>query len=122
MIRKTWANSTEFNHETFDEIHSNFNGDYLPINSTSSSVLSIRTIFLVGQSESNETNDDIKKESSLTNDIIQENFLDSYNNLTLKTVMLLKWVNKKCSKKGKLGQHFYWSIVLESFFLLFGFL
>lgn len=30
------------------------------------------------------------------NDIIQEGFLDSYNNLTVKSLMMLKWVNRYC--------------------------
>lgn len=33
-------------------------------------------------------------------DIIQENFVDSYNNLTLKTVLMLKWTNRNCAGKG----------------------
>jgi len=34
-------------------------------------------------------------------DIIQENFVDSYNNLTLKTVLMLKWTSRNCAGKGK---------------------
>lgn len=34
-------------------------------------------------------------------DIIQENFIDSYNNLTLKTILMLKWANNNCVNKGK---------------------
>lgn len=34
-------------------------------------------------------------------DIIQENFVDSYNNLTLKTVLMLKWTSRNCEGKGK---------------------
>lgn len=37
---------------------------------------------------------------SLLGDIIQEGFVDSYNNLTLKTVLMLKWVTKSCANKG----------------------
>lgn len=33
-------------------------------------------------------------------DIIQENFVDSYNNLTLKTILMLKWANNNCVNKG----------------------
>lgn len=33
-------------------------------------------------------------------DLIQESFLDSYNNLTLKSVMMLKWINANCVGKG----------------------
>jgi beta-1,3-galactosyltransferase 1 len=34
----------------------------------------------------------------LYNDIIQESFYDTYNNLTLKSLMLLKWVISNCNK------------------------
>lgn len=37
-------------------------------------------------------------ESFVNNDIIQEQFLDTYNNLTLKSVMLLKWITSNCNK------------------------
>lgn len=39
----------------------------------------------------------IAEESKLYNDIIQERFQDTYNNLTLKSCMLLKWVTSNCS-------------------------
>ncbi|GLV40937.1 uncharacterized protein CBL_08511 [Carabus blaptoides fortunei] len=35
-------------------------------------------------------------ENQQYDDIIQERFIDSYNNLTLKSVMMLKWVNNHC--------------------------
>lgn len=38
--------------------------------------------------------------SFILGDIIQENFLDSYNNLTLKSILLLKWVTNNCVDKG----------------------
>ncbi|KAG8239191.1 hypothetical protein J437_LFUL018850 [Ladona fulva] len=37
------------------------------------------------------------EESRLHGDIIQEGFVDTYNNLTLKSVMLLKWTSQHCS-------------------------
>lgn len=42
--------------------------------------------------------DSIEDESNLHGDIIQENFIDSYNNLTLKSVMLLKYISQHCDK------------------------
>lgn len=42
--------------------------------------------------------DYVVAESYLYNDIIQERFHDTYNNLTLKSVMLLKWANTYCDK------------------------
>lgn len=38
----------------------------------------------------------VEEESLHHSDIIQEGFVDSYNNLTLKSVMMLKWVLSNC--------------------------
>jgi len=38
----------------------------------------------------------VEEESLHYSDIIQEGFVDSYNNLTLKSVMMLKWVLSNC--------------------------
>ncbi|XP_052902642.1 uncharacterized protein LOC128310129 isoform X1 [Anopheles moucheti] len=43
----------------------------------------------------------IVNESEVYGDIIQESFIDSYNNLTLKTIMMLKWVTNNCDGKVK---------------------
>lgn len=40
----------------------------------------------------------MEEENFSYHDIIQENFLDTYNNLTLKSVMMLKWVISNCNK------------------------
>lgn len=60
----------------------------------------VRAVFLVGQTGDNETQAKIVDESRLHDDVIQESFLDSYNNLTLKTIMMLKWVTSNCIGKG----------------------
>lgn len=39
----------------------------------------------------------IAEESRTYGDIIQEDFVDSYLNLTLKSVMALKWADQYCS-------------------------
>lgn len=39
----------------------------------------------------------IQGESGTFEDIIQEGFVDSYNNLTIKSVYMLKWVHQYCS-------------------------
>lgn len=38
----------------------------------------------------------VEDENLHYSDIIQEGFVDSYNNLTLKSVMMLKWVSTNC--------------------------
>nr|XP_054763750.1 N-acetyllactosaminide beta-1,3-N-acetylglucosaminyltransferase 4-like [Lytechinus pictus] len=55
-----------------------------------------RTVFLLGAVENKTIQNSIHKESETYRDIIQEDFLDSYANLTLKTVMGLKWVANHC--------------------------
>ncbi|XP_033208263.1 beta-1,3-galactosyltransferase 1-like isoform X2 [Belonocnema kinseyi] len=56
----------------------------------------VRVAFLLGQSDNETLNNSVAEESEKFNDIIQERFLDTYNNLTLKSVMLLKWVSTNC--------------------------
>uniref|UniRef100_A0A8C0C1M3 Hexosyltransferase n=1 Tax=Buteo japonicus TaxID=224669 RepID=A0A8C0C1M3_9AVES len=38
----------------------------------------------------------LEEESLLHHDILQQDFLDTYNNLTLKTLMGMEWVSKHC--------------------------
>ncbi|XP_015917087.2 beta-1,3-galactosyltransferase 1 [Parasteatoda tepidariorum] len=54
------------------------------------------TYFLLGRSPNDDINAAVATESRKYSDIIQEDFLDTYNNLTLKSVMLLKWVKEHC--------------------------
>lgn len=58
--------------------------------------LVIRTVFLIGSS-TQEYNSLINEEAHKYDDIIQQNFFDTYYNNTLKTLMALKWINKFCS-------------------------
>lgn len=74
-IRNTWANKHHL-----DTLY----------NST------VKIVFLLGQSDNDTLNNSILDESLQYNDIIQEQFHDTYNNLTLKSVMMLKWVTTKC--------------------------
>lgn len=60
----------------------------------------VEVVFLVGRTVNDERQARILDESQSHNDLIQENFLDSYNNLTLKTLLMLKWVNVNCAGKS----------------------
>jgi len=75
-IRKTWGNKN-----ILDSINSNI-------------------VFLLGSSSvphsEPELDNSIMSEVSQYNDIVQEDFIDSYQNLTLKTVAGLKWTAKFC--------------------------
>uniref|UniRef100_A0A182IKR6 Galectin domain-containing protein n=1 Tax=Anopheles atroparvus TaxID=41427 RepID=A0A182IKR6_ANOAO len=62
----------------------------------------------------------IVNESEVYGDIIQESFIDSYNNLTLKTIMMLKWVTNNCdgkenvsSKERSIGDKMFLQFQLE---------
>ncbi|XP_055615968.1 uncharacterized protein LOC129762027 [Toxorhynchites rutilus septentrionalis] len=57
--------------------------------------------FNVREEELDALQERILNESEVHGDIIQESFIDSYNNLTLKTIMLLKWVNNNCDGRVK---------------------
>ncbi|GBN07739.1 Beta-1,3-galactosyltransferase 1 [Araneus ventricosus] len=55
-----------------------------------------RLAFLVGSTSNAILQQQLEQESSQYSDIIQQNFVDSYQNLTLKSIMLLKWVSEFC--------------------------
>lgn len=56
----------------------------------------VRTVFLLGQTINDTKQSDVLLESNTHRDIIQEGFIDAYLNLTLKSVMMLKWVKTYC--------------------------
>lgn len=59
----------------------------------------VETVFVVGLSEGNGAEQEmLKQESMQYHDLIQSNFQDSYRNLTIKTMIMLDWVTKYCSK------------------------
>ncbi|XP_076356294.1 beta-1,3-galactosyltransferase 1-like isoform X1 [Tachypleus tridentatus] len=58
--------------------------------------INIKMYFMIGKTGDVNLTSRVLKESERYSDIIQEDFLDSYNNLTIKSVMLLKWVNNTC--------------------------
>lgn len=70
-------------------------------NYLSNNLFNVKIVYLIGQTLSNETQISINQESDYFGDIVQESFLDSYNNLTLKSIMMLKWVTTNCVDKGK---------------------
>lgn len=71
-IRSTWANKEQF---------PNF-----------------KVIFSLGLSLDRDINEKVINESRIHKDIIQEDFIDSYFNLTLKIMMTLKWVKYNCQQ------------------------
>ncbi|NXC66091.1 B3GL1 acetylgalactosaminyltransferase, partial [Anhinga anhinga] len=60
----------------------------------------ILTLFLVGQDTEGQDNAaalSVEDESILYGDIIRQDFMDTYDNLTLKTIMAFRWVSEFCS-------------------------
>ena len=57
---------------------------------------SVKVVFLVGKSNNFSVESDIMAEADKFGDIIQEDFLDSYANLTVKSLMMLRWFTRTC--------------------------
>ena len=59
-----------------------------------------KVIFLLGHigNDTSALQINVTKESEEFDDIIQEDFIDSYANLTVKSLMLLKWFKQHCEK------------------------
>ncbi|XP_031634332.1 beta-1,3-galactosyltransferase 1-like [Contarinia nasturtii] len=121
ILRQTWANTSEFNYSQFSKMHGHLKEQYLPFNHPEwkryaheydtneiidgsdfdAANFRIRRVFLIGQTETEEMQNQVLAESQKYNDIIQEDFVDTYKNLTLKTAMMMKWVNNNCAEKVK---------------------
>ena len=57
----------------------------------------VRYAFLLGEVPDTKLRDSIAKENDQFRDFIQEDFIDSYDNLTYKTIMGFKWAATKCA-------------------------
>ena len=57
----------------------------------------VRYVFLLGRDRYGENQAALERESWKYGDLTQENFIDSYHNLTLKTIMGFKWASTKCA-------------------------
>ncbi|XP_041379523.1 beta-1,3-galactosyltransferase 5-like [Gigantopelta aegis] len=58
----------------------------------------IRYVFLLGDTKDEDLSKKVEEENDVHHDIIKESFVDSYQNLTYKTIMGFKWVTNFCSK------------------------
>lgn len=57
---------------------------------------SVSVVFLLGNPSNKTKNEKLIVENELYGDILQENFLDSYLNLTVKSLFLLDWFTRTC--------------------------
>lgn len=61
----------------------------------------VETVFVIGLpggSDAEEQQEKLKEENQIHHDLIQSNFLDSYHNLTIKTMMMLEWLKANCNE------------------------
>jgi hypothetical protein len=58
----------------------------------------LRLVFMIGKTLDQNIMKAIQYENELYQDIVQEDFIDSYKNLTYKGIMALKWISIYCSK------------------------
>jgi beta-1,3-galactosyltransferase 1 len=58
----------------------------------------LRIVFMIGKTLDKTLMKAIEYENEIYQDIVQEDFIDSYKNLTYKGIMALKWISIYCSK------------------------
>ncbi|KAE8752398.1 hypothetical protein FOCC_FOCC000870 [Frankliniella occidentalis] len=58
----------------------------------------IAIAFMLGATNNPQLEKSLGEEAAMYNDLIRGRFLDSYNNLTLKTISMLEWVDNYCSE------------------------
>ncbi|XP_018327137.1 beta-1,3-galactosyltransferase 5-like [Agrilus planipennis] len=56
----------------------------------------VKIIFMVGQTSDEKVQSEVRNEQNLYHDVVQGHFMDTYNNLTLKTVFMLEWLSINC--------------------------
>ncbi|XP_050950395.1 beta-1,3-galactosyltransferase 1-like [Labeo rohita] len=58
----------------------------------------VLTLFMVGLTRGPEAQQQLEEESQQHRDLVQSNFVDSYFNLTIKTMMIMDWLVTRCSQ------------------------
>ena len=56
----------------------------------------LRHVFIIGNTNNKTINEKLSQEYDQYEDIVQEDFLDTYKNLTIKTMSAIKWASKYC--------------------------
>jgi beta-1,3-galactosyltransferase 1 len=57
---------------------------------TNNNTANARHVFLLGKTAENSLQESVMRENEIYHDIVQETFIDGYNNLTYKTIMGFK--------------------------------
>jgi hypothetical protein len=97
FIRQTWAQASFAEMMNFKVCTStNFNSVQFGLRNKR--VFSkFKVVFMLGNTVNSTLNKEVRFESEMYGDIVQEDFVDAYMNLTMKTIMGLKWVSTYCS-------------------------
>lgn len=65
---------------------------------TKNNTSDIRYAFLLGNTKDQNLQKKVEAENAIFHDILQEDFVDAYMNLTYKTIMAFKWASTKCKQ------------------------
>lgn len=101
IIRETWGNVTTFGYDTFHtRIHRQARRSYLNMTDLwKGKQIGFKVYFVLGSDTSEGSHKYqklLQKEAKMYNDILQEDFIEHYANLTLKSLFILKWASKPC--------------------------
>lgn len=96
IIRQTWGDTKKFNSVVYNSMHqTSHKKDYNDLDE-------VKISFLVGIPENERTQSKLEVESKKYGDIIQESFIDSPKNSTIKSMYILKWAGlNPCIRKCK---------------------
>ncbi|KAK7028960.1 Beta-1,3-galactosyltransferase 1 [Halocaridina rubra] len=97
-IRRSWGQwaNTRVSGVSIDKIETSQDSK-IPVSPFVHPTQLTRLIFLLGKSPGPvPLSESVLEESRLYEDMVIEDFIDSYTNLTLKTVFMLKWVHHNC--------------------------
>lgn len=72
-----------------------------PVTARCQSMSDTKHLFVLGLSNNREMQRRLEKENGLHGDILQGNFSDTYDNLTIKSLFFLRWVSKNCESHLK---------------------
>ena len=62
--------------------------------------LETKLAFLLGSTQNKELQEEIERENSDYHDIVQGDFVDTYHNLSYKSIMGKLWVSEFCAQVG----------------------
>ncbi|KAI3379949.1 hypothetical protein SNEBB_005581, partial [Seison nebaliae] len=91
-IRELWSDN-----QCTKDLWKNIKSRYPFVNSFNEP---IRIVFMLGNGDSELNQDRVDLEYNEYHDIVQQNFHDSYRNLTYKSIMAMQWLSEHCTSAG----------------------